>query len=284
MEMISKQGQSDNVAAPLCHTLNTADTINFPGRGLRAYSTGDRLPSPASFARNSRMIRLRSKDAALSCIATGAILPFEHPVAMAYIASSQPGYQLVYVSPQIANLGFPPEAWLTETDLRLRQIHKDDFDRVNQAALHSRRTGEKFDCYYRLYDGNGKMRWLHDEASVVCDESGTPLFTSGVMLDITEKKELEAELHEHRYCLERPVTQTSPTVCAEAVDDASNWAHRMIALTRDNWIAHGCYKPKIKKTSPARSLPPSSEEQLDSPGDWARKMIGWRVTAAGAIA
>lgn len=37
--------------------------------------------------------------------------------------------------------------------------------------------------------------------------SGTPMFIRGVMLDITNKKEMEAELNEHRYRLERKVEQ-----------------------------------------------------------------------------
>jgi len=35
----------------------------------------------------------------------------------------------------------------------------------------------------------------------------------------------------------------------------SDWASRIINITRDDWIAHGCYKPKVKKY-PASAVKP----------------------------
>jgi hypothetical protein len=266
--------------------------------------------------------------------------PLEHPFVITYISSCQQGNRMIYASPQTASLGFGPEAWLGETDLRLKQVHEDDADRLAEAIKHSRITGEKFNCHYRLYDSNRKTRWYHDEAAVVCDESGAPLFIRGAMLDITDKKEMEAELNQHRYRLERHVESRTgqlmkrvsllescnealseklamarmeltalkqqpeykvakPSGCPEKQHDLSQQAHKIINSTRDNWIAHGCYKPAIKKSSPdaqsAQEIRPaqiknppkiddSAVDQLDGISDWARNMIGWRVAAAGAIA
>ena len=42
---------------------------------------------------------------------------------------------------------------------------------------------------------DGSVRWFLDEARVVCDEIGQPLFHHGFLLDITERKELEDALH-----------------------------------------------------------------------------------------
>ena len=283
-----------------------------------------------------------------------SILPFDHPKVMAYISSCLQDNSMIYVSPQIANLGFSPEAWLGKTDLRLQQVHKDDFERVNLALQRSRNTGEKFNCHYRLYDSEGKIHWIHDEASMVRGESGSPLFISGVMLDITDKKEMEAELDEHRHCLEQrvelrtrqlmksiallqscnarlcekltltrselaalkrlqaspamqqkqsiqatpaaisaPIIQTTKITqtydCVKQPDGLSVWAQKMINLTHDNWVANGCYKPETRKPAipPAPSFPGVATldciEQLEGISDWARNMIGWRVTAAGAI-
>lgn len=135
------------------------------------------------------------------------ILPIEHSLAIAYISSCRRDHRMVYVSPQISKLGFTPEAWLGKPDLRSQLVHEEDIGRVEQALRHSRNTAEMFNCHYRLYDSCGKVRWFHDEASVVCDALGAPLFIRGVMLEITDKKAMEAELHEHRYHLERNVEQ-----------------------------------------------------------------------------
>lgn len=136
-----------------------------------------------------------------------SLSPIEHSLAIAYISSCQPDRRLIYVSPQICNLGFAPEDLIDHPDLRLKQVHEEDFGRFDQALRRSCNAAEKFSCLYRLYDNEGKVRWFHDEASVVCDEAGAPLFIKGVMLDITDKKRMEAELVDHRYYLERNVEQ-----------------------------------------------------------------------------
>lgn len=133
------------------------------------------------------------------------IVPFDHPLVIAYISSCRQGNRLIYASPQIARLGLNQEAWFGKTDLRLQQVHEGDHDRLAEAIRYSSSTGEKFNCRYRLYDSNRKIRWYHDEASVVCDKSGVPLFIRGVMLDITDKEEMGSELNQHRYCLEQHV-------------------------------------------------------------------------------
>lgn len=207
---------------------------------------------------------------------------------------------MIYVSPQIANLGFSPEAWIGKTDMRLQHIHQDDIGRVTLALQHSRDTGEKFDCRYRLYDSNGKICWFHDEASVVRDESGSPLFVSGVMLDITDKKEMEAELHEHRYCLEQHVElrtrqlmkritlleSCNTTLCDKLAviqkDIIAIKKHRAVPAIQPDQVAQPALAP-ITQTHQAMEAN-NGIEQLDGISVWARNMIGWRVTATGSIA
>lgn len=149
---------------------------------------------------NSAVVPAHTKKSPLAQTAPGKL-----PSAFMYVISCHSDNCMTYASPQIASLGFAMEDWIGKPDLRLRQIHGDDLERFVQAMQHSRSTAETFSCQYRLYDSCGKLRWFQDEASVVRDKSGAPLFFSGVMLDITDKKEMEAELNEHRYCLERNV-------------------------------------------------------------------------------
>lgn len=134
-------------------------------------------------------------------------LPVEHPLTIAYVSTCQQDNCMIYVSPQVVSLGFEPEAWLGKPGLRLKQVHQDDLARVEKVLLDTINTAAKFSCCYRLYDSAGNVHWFHDEASVVCDESGAPLFIMGAMRDITEMKVMEAELNEHRYNLERKVEQ-----------------------------------------------------------------------------
>jgi PAS domain S-box-containing protein len=113
--------------------------------------------------------------------------------------------QTIFVSPQIEGLGFPVSDWLETVDFRSERMHPDDLGRVEKAFAHSRETGEPFRCDYRLFTNDNKVRWFHDEASVVCDLEGKRTYLQGVMLDITENKAMEEELAEHRYRLEQAV-------------------------------------------------------------------------------
>ena len=176
---------------------------------LSAESLAIRLPDCIDVY--SRLALQSSNDAdagsAEIAIDYAGIPAIEHPSAIAYIASCQPDRRLIYVSPQIGNLGFAQEDLLGRPDLRLKQVHEEDLGRFEQALQRSCNTAEKFSCHYRMYDSQGRLRWFHDEASVVCDEAGTPLFIRGVMLDVSDKKHMEAELADHRYYLERNVEQ-----------------------------------------------------------------------------
>ena len=116
---------------------------------------------------------------------------------------------MVYVSSQIANLGFTQETWLGKTDLRQELVHEGDRELVDKALRHSLNTGEKFNCRYRLYDSDRKIRWFHDEASIVCNDLGVPVFIKGVMLDITDQKNMEDELKQYRYQLDQHVERNT---------------------------------------------------------------------------
>ncbi|MEO8419203.1 MAG: response regulator [Methylophilaceae bacterium] len=129
----------------------------------------------------------------------------EHLPSITYILAIEEGDRSIFISPQIASLGFTPEEWIEQGDLWFQQIHPEDRDLVMQLFLHSRNTGEVFRCDYRIYTRSGDILWFHDEASMVRDEGGKMLFMQGVMLDITEKKAMEAELVEHRHRLEKNV-------------------------------------------------------------------------------
>jgi|GEM_PF-1940166 len=113
--------------------------------------------------------------------------------------------KMTFISPQIEQLGFLVSDWLETIDFRSERMHPDDRESVERAFAHSLETGEPFRCDYRLFSSDNKVRWFHDEASVVCDWEGKQSYLQGVMLDITENKAMEEELAEHRYRMEKSV-------------------------------------------------------------------------------
>lgn len=114
---------------------------------------------------------------------------------MPYIASLDSNSSNVYVSPKIeALLGFTPEQWCNDPELRIRQVHPEDRTKVLQAIAKAIEGDGGFSIDYRIFGRNGCLHWFHDEARVITDEAGKPLLLQGAALDITERKLAQLEL------------------------------------------------------------------------------------------
>ena len=122
--------------------------------------------------------------------------------AIAYTAALDVPGNLLYISPQIQRLGFSPDEWLANPDGVLNRIHPEDAGAGARGVRPQLRSGEPLRCEYRLLTRTGEPRWFLNEASVVHDEAGEPLFLQGVLIDITEDKQREAELEFHGSYLE----------------------------------------------------------------------------------
>lgn len=127
--------------------------------------------------------------------------------AITYIASLESPGKLLYLSPQIQQLGFLPEEWLADPQGLLKRVHADDRQIMTEAYALTYQHYTRLHCEYRLVNSEGQARWFLDEANVVRDEDGESLFLQGVLLDITKDKETELELFYYRQRLEDLVAQ-----------------------------------------------------------------------------
>ena len=104
----------------------------------------------------------------------------------------------LWVSSQIKEiLGFPPEEWIADPDLWMRQMHPDDRERVKAATERHNKTLEPFAQEYRIFHRDGRMIWVRDEAMVTYDDDGKPRFSQGFFMDITERKRAEVQERRH---------------------------------------------------------------------------------------
>jgi adenylate cyclase len=101
----------------------------------------------------------------------------------------------VYVSPHVVDiLGYTREEWLEQPDIWTELLHPDDREVVLAAYDQHNETGAPWEREYRLIASDGQIIWVHDQAILVHDDEGHGLFWQGVMLDISERKELEERL------------------------------------------------------------------------------------------
>ena len=119
--------------------------------------------------------------------------------AITYTASLDTPGKLLYVSPQISQLGYSPEDWTSQIGALRSHVHPDDKARAAEALDRVRADDKPLRCEYRLLNSDGEARWFLDEATLVRDESGEPLFLQGILVDITEDKQVEEELRQHRH-------------------------------------------------------------------------------------
>ena len=122
--------------------------------------------------------------------------------AVVYLADFGAEGAWQYVSPQIeALLEFTPEAWLADPANWLRQIHPDDRELViaREDAFRSSSRGQSASFEYRMLKRSGEVVWIRDEAVLVPVETGKPLQMRGVIVDITERKNLEDKLSRHAF-------------------------------------------------------------------------------------
>lgn len=97
-------------------------------------------------------------------------------------------------------LGFPAEDWL-QPNFWVAHLHPED--QAWAPAYCASCTGrlEAHDFEYRFIAKDGRVVWLRDIVTVVA-ENGRPRWLRGVMVDVSAKKQIEAELEDARKMIE----------------------------------------------------------------------------------
>jgi PAS domain S-box-containing protein len=121
----------------------------------------------------------------------------EQVAAISYIAEIGVNAQWHYVSPQIGSiLGYSVEEWLGSSREWMRHVHPEDHALVEAAEAASKR-GEPFQAEFRMIRKDGRVIWVSDTGVVVRDSQGHALM-EGIIVDISERKQLEVQLQQSR--------------------------------------------------------------------------------------
>ena len=126
----------------------------------------------------------------------------EHVPVVVFRAEFGGGGQWLYVSPQIETLlGFSPEEWMADPHLWIQHVHPNDRDAClseEEAVLHTV-DDKRVTTEYRMITRDGRTIWVIDDATIVRDAHGVPLYWSGVLYDITDRKLLEQQLEQQAF-------------------------------------------------------------------------------------
>ncbi|MEP7189585.1 MAG: PAS domain S-box protein, partial [Roseiflexaceae bacterium] len=175
--------------------------------------------------------RKRAEDALRAAEAQYRMLIEQIP-AIIYTATIDEQSSTSYVSPQIeAILGFTPKEWLANPGLWLDLVHPDDRVRVLETVGRTHVSDGAIPIEFRSFTRDGRLVWLRDEARVVRDQAGQPLFMQGISLDITDRKRMEAALFEERALLARRVDERTADLSAANAELART------AVLKDEFLA-----------------------------------------------
>ncbi len=157
-----------------------------------------------------------------------------------------------YLSPQAQDLfGYDQATWMATPGFWHDHIHPDDRESTSEANRANDRTREPFVAEYRFRIADDSYRWIHEEAVLVLDDDGEPLFWQGVFMDITRRKEAEGRLRsaEHRYrvlvehipavvYVESPDADPERFYLSPQVRDVFGYPADEWRWTEDFWIDH----------------------------------------------
>jgi diguanylate cyclase (GGDEF)-like protein/PAS domain S-box-containing protein len=162
--------------------------------------------------------------------------------AITYIQEIRRNSATVYVSPQVMDImGYTPEECTSTPDFWIRILHPDDREAVLAEDQRTNETGEPFVMEYRRFAKDGRLVWIRDEATLVRNEVGEPLYWLGVQIDITERKRAETRLGDAEQRFRTLVDQIPAVTYIDPVDapDTSLYTspqiEKMLGYTPAEW-------------------------------------------------
>jgi PAS domain S-box-containing protein len=116
-------------------------------------------------------------------------------------------FAFTFVSEQAQRmLGYPVERWMNEPDFWQQHIHEEDRTWAVNYCAQTTAKGQSHQFEYRMIAADGRILWLRDIVAVIL-ENNKPVRLSGIMVDITEQKQMEKELQEKELSQQKLITE-----------------------------------------------------------------------------
>lgn len=120
-------------------------------------------------------------------------------------------------------------------------IHPEDQLRVKEMTLSSVHDRSPYELEYRVVHADGHLRWIHEKGQGVFSVDGELVFLDGVMLDITELKQAQAERENLIADLQKALSEVKTlggllpicASCKKIRDDKGYW-NQIEAYIRDH--------------------------------------------------
>ncbi|MGH2968333.1 MAG: PAS domain S-box protein, partial [Solirubrobacteraceae bacterium] len=136
----------------------------------------------------------------------------EQVPTVTYICDYDEDASIRYISPQIERLtGYPPERWVEDPRFWVSILHPDDHDWVIAELQRCTRAEIPVDFEYRFVAADGSVVQVLDQETIIRDADGVPVYSQGVLVDVTELRSTEAALQVSEAQV-RTIVESAPMV------------------------------------------------------------------------
>jgi PAS domain S-box-containing protein len=103
--------------------------------------------------------------------------------------------------------GLEPHSCEASYDAWLATVHPDDREKTAQAVQEAARVGAELFAEWRMQDRDGTERWMMSRGQPMRDARGRVVRYIGIVVDITERRQMETELRNTHDLLEEKVAE-----------------------------------------------------------------------------
>ncbi|MFW6333507.1 MAG: PAS domain S-box protein, partial [Thermodesulfobacteriota bacterium] len=174
------------------------DRVGFPSGDRWLLSQVHPVPDTAGRIQYAQIIAhdISERKAAENALRIANDIIVRSPVA-AFMWKNETGWPVEYASANVESIfGWSAEDFLSAKILYLNVIHPEDLERVtHEVAISSADSTQTRVNHrpYRIRRPDGKIRWIEDITVIRRNEGGEVIAYEGILMDITARKQAEAE-------------------------------------------------------------------------------------------
>jgi PAS domain S-box-containing protein len=203
-----------------------------------------------------------------------------------YVSPVQDIHQTTYVSPQIQTLlGYSPGEWLADPEFWKTRLHANDREGVLHTLEESDRTGKPSSMEYRMLARDGHTVWFHDQAVLLQNDQGYPMYWLGIKIDITQRKEAEAMARQSEERFSKafrasPIAVSITRVSDGLFADVNDSFLQLVGYNREEVLGRTAFDLNIYPSAEARN---KLMQKLREQGELKNHEMTTRTKAGKAI-
>ena len=124
-------------------------------------------------------------------------------------------------------LGLEPFSLTQSFDAFLSFVHPDDRDQLVSSMQRRVNVCADYQLEYRVTRADGALLWISARAHIVCDPSGVPMRTLGIVWDITDQKEQYEQLTRQKELAEVTLSSIGDAVVTTDQDGTTTFLNRV---------------------------------------------------------